>query len=117
HHRRIFGMIAAGGIILAFATPLSHAQKASTAAASKSAGTVPEATLRAVSEEVYLDMVARDRHGKTVRDLASDQFEVYEDGVRQKIISFRFVAGQPGTEVTPREGTESDLLRGVTLVS
>ncbi len=110
-------MMAAGWVILASCSSFSRAQESTAAAEPQSAETKPGATLRAVSEEVYLDMVARDRHGKTVRDLTPEQFEVYEDGVRQKIISFRFVAGQPGTEAAPQEGTESDLLRGVTLVS
>lgn len=110
-------MIAAGAVFFLSVIPLARAQESPAVDESKTPGTKPATTLRAVSEEVYLDMVARDRHGKTVRDLTPEQFEVYEDGIRQKILSFRFVAGQPATEVSPKGGTESDLLRGVTLVS
>ena len=33
---------------------------------------------------VLLDAVVKDKRGRVVKDLALDDFEVYEDGVRQK---------------------------------
>ena len=101
--------------LLALGSLFAAAQEAPGGA--KPAGAERQATLHSVSEEVYLDIVARDRRGKTVRDLTPEQLEVYEDGARQKILSFRFVQEQPATEVKPKTGNESDILREITLVS
>jgi VWFA-related protein len=60
------------------------------------------------TSEVVLDVVVRDKKGHPVRDLAASAFEVYEDGVKQQIQSFRLhqreqntplstAAGNPGT--------------------
>src|SRR5215813_1289042 len=49
------------------------------------------ATVRIGSEEVLLDVVARDKKGRPVTDLKADEIEVYEDGVKQQINSFRKV--------------------------
>src|SRR5262245_17706947 len=48
-------------------------------------------TVRIVSEEVLLDIVVRDKKGRPVTDLKSDEIEIYEDGVKQQINSFRKV--------------------------
>jgi VWFA-related protein len=46
---------------------------------------------RVDTEVVLLDVVVRDRKGRSVRDLRADEIEVYEDGVRQQVGSFRFL--------------------------
>jgi VWFA-related protein len=46
---------------------------------------------RVDTEVVLLDVVARDKKGRTVRDLRLDEIEVYEDGVRQEAGDFRFL--------------------------
>ena len=51
--------------LLALGSLFAAAQEAPGGA--KPAGAEREATLHSVSEEVYLDIVARDRRGKTVR--------------------------------------------------
>lgn len=43
------------------------------------------------TSEVMLDAVVKDKKGHPVKDLASSDFEVYEDGVLQQITSFRLV--------------------------
>ncbi|HEV8430256.1 MAG TPA: VWA domain-containing protein [Pyrinomonadaceae bacterium] len=43
-------------------------------------------------DEVLFDVVVRDKRGKIIKDLTEADFEVYEDGVKQDINSFRFVA-------------------------
>src|SRR5215510_14433219 len=48
-------------------------------------------SVRIVSEEVLLDIVVRDKKGRPVTDLKSDEIEIYEDGVKQQINSFRKV--------------------------
>ncbi|MFL6274775.1 MAG: VWA domain-containing protein [Blastocatellia bacterium] len=47
--------------------------------------------VRVRTTEVALDIVVKDKKGRPVKDLTAGDFEVYEDGVRQRIESFRFV--------------------------
>ena len=46
---------------------------------------------RVDTEVVLLDVVVRDKKGRSVRDLRPDEIEVYEDGVRQQVGNFRFL--------------------------
>lgn len=41
--------------------------------------------------EVALDIVVKDKKGRPVKDLSASDFEIYEDGVRQEVKSFRIV--------------------------
>jgi VWFA-related protein len=50
-----------------------------------------EQTVRIGTTEVSLDVVVRDKKGKPVKDLTAADFEVYEDGIRQNIETFRVV--------------------------
>jgi VWFA-related protein len=43
-------------------------------------------------DEVVFDLIVRDKKGKPIRDLAQSDFDIYEDGVKQDISSFRFVS-------------------------
>jgi VWFA-related protein len=51
------------------------------------------------ADRVSVDLVVRDKKGRPVLDLRSSEVEVYEDGVRQDVGTFRLVV---------REGTEAD---------
>jgi VWFA-related protein len=51
----------------------------------------PPPTFRTGAELVRLDVSVIDRSGKPVIDLTADDFEVREDGVRQKIQSFKLL--------------------------
>jgi VWFA-related protein len=55
------------------------------------------------AREVVLDVVVRDKKGRPVKNLAASDFEVYEDGVRQQIESFRLVSREPAAEPSPKE--------------
>jgi len=58
------------------------------------------------TNEVLLDVVVRDKKGHPVKDLQPNDFEVYEDGVRQDVKSFRLVtreANNPAPGPTPTE--------------
>ncbi|HEV7501635.1 MAG TPA: VWA domain-containing protein [Vicinamibacteria bacterium] len=44
---------------------------------------------------VLVDVVVRDKKGRLVRDLTANDFEVYEDGARQTVHSFRVVDNGP----------------------
>ena len=50
------------------------------------------------ANEVVLDVVVRDKKGHAIKDLKPSDFEVYEDGVRQDIASFRLISREAATE-------------------
>ncbi|HYE73622.1 MAG TPA: hypothetical protein VEF04_09825, partial [Blastocatellia bacterium] len=54
-------------------------------------------SVRVGTVEVSLDVVVRDKKGRPVKDLSAADFEVYEDGVRQQVESFRLVSRESGT--------------------
>jgi VWFA-related protein len=56
----------------------------------------------ASSEVVVLDVVVRDKRGRTVRDVREDELVVLEDGVPQQILSVRLrAAGEAAEELEP----------------
>jgi len=58
----------------------------------------PEPTIHTTATEVALDLVVRDKKGRLVKNLQPGDVQIYEDGVRQQIRSFRLV---PGGEAAP----------------
>jgi len=61
---------------------------------SRTGGQTPQGgddVIRVRSNEVRLDIVVKDKKGRPVKDLSANDFEVLEDGVSQKIVSFRLV--------------------------
>jgi VWFA-related protein len=48
-------------------------------------------TFRSESQVVLLDMVVRDKQGRPITDLQSGEVEIFEDGSRCEIVSFRLV--------------------------
>jgi VWFA-related protein len=53
--------------------------------------------------EVVLDAVVKDKKGRVVKDLNASDFEVYEDGARQQIESFRLVTREAGGAAPGKE--------------
>ncbi len=49
----------------------------------------PRVTIKTTVNEVLLDLVVRDKHGRLVRNLKPGEVRIYEDGVRRDILSFR----------------------------
>lgn len=69
-----------------------------------------EQRIRISSSEVVLDVVAKDKKGKTVGDLSPEDFEVLEDGIKQSIESFKLVkrtAPAAKAEEAPAAATEA----------
>src|ERR1022692_2454474 len=60
----------------------------------------PGPTIRVTTTEVALDLVVRDKKGRQVKNLKPGDVEIFEDGVRQQVLSFRMV---PGREEQRRE--------------
>ena len=79
--------------------------------------------VRSTSQEVVLDMVFRDKKGRTIRDIRPEEIHVSEDGVEQKLTPFRVVEGKAAeassAAKTPIEGPAAsvDPMREVRLVS
>lgn len=67
-------------------------------------------------EEVLLDIIVRDKKGKPITDIGPDDLIIQDNGVRQKITSFRLVQG---TEAINQQGarTALDPLRQIRLVT
>ena len=51
--------------------------------------------VRVRSNEVRLDIVVKDKQGRQIKDLKVTDFEIFEDGIPQKVESFRFVTREP----------------------
>lgn len=70
--------------------------------------------VRVRSNEVRLDIVVKDKKGRPIKDLKASDFEVLEDGVPQKVESFRFVS----RETSPgRTETKDDKAPGTPVVT
>src|SRR5215475_4835697 len=66
-----------------------------------------EPKIRIGTAEVTLDVVVRDKKGRPVKDLTAPEFEVYEDGVKQQIESFRLALRESGTKADGDRGKET----------
>ena len=64
-------------------------------------------TIRSSVEEVVLDLLVRDAKGKPVKNLETSDITVLEDGVPQKIRSFRLVAGHEARQELTASGCAS----------
>lgn len=52
-------------------------------------------TIKVQAAEVVVDAIVTDKHNRIVTNLSADDFTVYEDGVPQKLTSFRLYQGTP----------------------
>jgi len=69
------------------------AQAPAPARSSSGASPQPPATFRVQVEAVTQDVVVKDEKGVFVPSLTKDDFEVYEDGVKQSVISLNMIYG------------------------
>lgn len=79
--RRIIAIVCAGTLIVQFPRALFGQQ-------SSVAQTSP--AIRATTELVLVNVVARDKKGNLIRDLKQQDFTVLEDGQKQQVASFDF---------------------------
>jgi VWFA-related protein len=61
----------------------------------------PVPTIAVSAAEVSVDFVARDKKGRIVRDLKSNEIEVFEDGVRQEVGLFQLISSTLPVEEAP----------------
>ena len=80
-------------------------------------------TIRATSQEVVLDMVFRDKKGRTVRDIRPEEVHISEEGAVQQLKSFRMIEGKVARPLESGESPASvkpmplDPLREIRLVT
>ena len=80
----------------------------------------PQATFETQSTIVLLDVVVRDKKGRPVRDLRPEELQVFENGQRRELTSFRLVEGQVSEERVAQataSGLQPDPNRQVSLVT
>jgi VWFA-related protein len=84
----------------------------------------PSPTIRTTAQEVVLDMVFRDRKGKTIHDIRPEEIHIAEDGVDQKLTSLRLVEGKtarplsvPGAPAAASGVLPLDPMREIRLVT
>src|SRR6185295_6032947 len=70
--------------------------------------------VRVGSNEVRLDVVVKDKKGRQIKDLKLTDFEVLEDGVPQKVESFRFVSREAGTATPETKENNTSSATGAT---
>ncbi len=94
------------------------------AAQSQSQQPAPEqspSSIRSASQEVLVDLVFRDKKGRSIRDLKPEEIHISEDGVEQNLTSFRLIEGNTAKTATPTSGAASpsalDPLREIRLVT
>jgi VWFA-related protein len=113
--KRLLGSFPLASLLL-LPAPFLHAQEAAAAD--------PGLTIRQSVQEVLLDVTVRDSHGRLVKNLKQSDLQVFEDGVRQDVRSFKFVSAQTdgkGKNATAQAATASSAapanpLRAVNLV-
>ncbi len=69
----------------------------SSAQAQRPSGNQDPAKVVINTGEVPFDVVVRDKSGRPVKDLQASDFDIYEDGVRQELTSFRLVTPESET--------------------
>ena len=74
-----------------------------------------QSTIRSTAEEVVLDVIVRDKKGRSMKDLTAADVEVLDNGQKREIKSFRLVEGREA--VTGGARKELDPLRQVRLVT
>jgi VWFA-related protein len=57
------------------------------------ASTAPEQVIRTGVELITTDAIVRDSRGQFIADLKKDEFEIFEDGVKQQLVSFTLTHG------------------------
>lgn len=74
-------------------------------------------TIRSKAQEVVLDMVFRDKKGRTIRDIKPEEIHISEDGVEQKVTSFNLIQGNAPSASSQGGSLALDPMREVRLVT
>ena len=85
---------------VAILTSLSLANAQGVPASKENADTP---TIKVGTDEVVLDVIARDKKGQPVTNLKSDELEVYDNGVKRHVSSFRLIEGNEDISSSPQQ--------------
>ena len=85
--------VAVAAVLSAMLSTVASAQEPATPAPNGAGGQAPGATFRVAVDLVTTDLIARDGQGQFVSDLKANEFEVFEDGVKQEIVSLVLTHG------------------------
>ena len=88
--KKVVSMAAAMSLLWLGPTPLFAQQRSPQAPVQPPAQAKEGYALRATTELVLVNVVARDKKGNLIHDLKKSDFAVYEDGQKQQISSFDF---------------------------
>lgn len=80
---------------------------------------VPAAETQSVnikSNEVLLDVLFRDKKGRMLKDVRAEEIEVYEDGVKQQITSFKLIGPESAEAVEAAKAGTAPPLSLATIV-
>ena len=112
--KRLLGPFSLASLLL-LPTVFVHAQEAAPAD--------PGLTIRQSVQEVLLDVTVRDSRGRVVKNLKPADLQIFEDGVRQEIRSFKFVQAQSEGkgknatgQITSTPAATANPLRAVNLI-
>jgi VWFA-related protein len=92
----IFALLVAAASSSPQQSLLAQGARTTPQAPPKPTGTVvPQSplTIRVISDLVSNDIVVRDSKGQFISDLKKEDFEIYEDGVKQDIVTFSLIHG------------------------
>ena len=82
-----------GALALALATAVGLAAQAPQGTPQTAPGSQQQPTFRIAIDYVTMDAIVRNNQDQFVADLSKDEFEIYEDGVKQDITSFTLIHG------------------------
>jgi VWFA-related protein len=114
--RCVVGLALASGCLLVL--PSSRLTVAARASAGATRQQDPAAAFRSRVDYVTVDVSVTNQQGRPIRDLGIEDFEIYEDGIRQKVSSFSFVeipimAAVPTAKSASAERVEPDVRTNV----
>jgi VWFA-related protein len=98
------------------ATLALSAIQGQTAQSTQAAASAQEPSFKTGSEEVVLDVVVRDKKNRPLNDLKADNFEVFDNGDKRPIKSFRLVQGNEAVSAGGAK-TPLDPMRQVRLLT
>ncbi|HVF28563.1 MAG TPA: VWA domain-containing protein [Pyrinomonadaceae bacterium] len=68
--------------------------------------------IRVETNEVMIDVVARDKKGRPVRDIQPGEIEVYEDGVKQNVTAFQLIEADAAVASSSGARSETTIAGG-----
>ena len=97
-------LLCIGFLLGGFFTLCTHGESSPAPAQNKDKSAIEsdkDHTIRVAVEEVRLDAVVLDKKGRPITDLTAKDFEIFQDGERQKILSCIYITNQSESSASP----------------